>query len=536
VANSNFLHHIPCDSCGSSDAGALYSDDTAKCHGCGHTWRPDGSEAEWAPPVPTNPDLLEIEYSALSTRRISEATCRKFQYGIGTMRGVTVQAATYCDANGVPVAQKTRTADKSFAVLGKTKGLRLFGQHLWQEGGRKVVVTEGELDCMSVSEMQDNKWPVVSLPQGAQSAAKVFGEQLEFLESFKEVVLMFDMDEPGQKAALECAEILSPGKAHIATLGLKDPSEMLMAGRGPEIIKAMWDAKAYRPDGIVEGVDLWDKLKDQEPKPFTTYPYPELQELTGGWRDGEIVVVGAGTKIGKSTWTKEVAYHVGMSGTRVGIVALEEQDTDTARLLMGIHTNTPLLLDPKALDAEGYRKAFDEVMPNFAFYDYFGSLDPDRLIGKIRYLIKGLGCTRIILDHISMAISGADGGNDERRTIDKLMTDLASLGQETKAGIMVVTHLRKPPGDAKGYDEGRAVTLNDFRGSGSIAQIGYDLIGLERNLQGGDVRNLGQMRLLACRATGESGLAGNMSYERETSRLLPAGPVDLMTTENLNDF
>ncbi len=535
MANSQFLHHIPCDSCGSSDAGALYSDDTCKCHGCGHTWGANGEPIS-PPPASYNPDLLELQYEVLGVRRISEATCRKFKYGIGTMRGKAVHAATYCDAKGTPVAQKTRTADKDFAILGDTKGLLLFGQHLWKPGGRKIVVTEGELDALSVSEMQDNKWPVVSLPNGAQSAAKVFQEQLEYLESFKEVVLMFDMDEPGQEAAQECAEVLSPGKAHIASLDLKDPSEMLMAGRGPEIIKAMWDAKPYRPDGIVEGVDLWDKLKDQEPKPFTTYPYPELQELTGGWRDGEIVVVGAGTKIGKSTWTKEVAYHVGMSGHRVGIVALEEQDTDTARLLMGIHTDTPLLLNPKALDMEGYRKAFDEVMPNFAFYDYFGSLDPDRLIGKIRYLIKGLGCTRIILDHISMAISGAEGNTDERRTIDKLMTDVASLGQETQAGIMVVTHLRKPPGDAKGYDEGRAVTLNDFRGSGSIAQIGFDLIGLERNLQGGDVRNLGQMRLLACRATGESGLAGNMSYEKETGRLLPAGPLDLPDAENLDDF
>ncbi|HCO12655.1 MAG TPA: topoisomerase, partial [Gemmatimonadetes bacterium] len=88
---------------------------------------------------------------------------------------------------------------------------------------------------------------------GASGAAKAVRQHLEWLESFDTVVLMFDQDEPGQKAAVDCALLLSPGKAAIASLPLNDPNEMLVAGRTKELISAIWEAKTYRPDGVVPG-------------------------------------------------------------------------------------------------------------------------------------------------------------------------------------------------------------------------------------------------------------------------------------------
>jgi hypothetical protein len=53
-------------------------------------------------------------------------------------------------------------------------------------------------------------WPVVSLPNGAQSAKKAIKNSLEFLESYERVVLLFDMDERGQLTVDEVAELFSP--------------------------------------------------------------------------------------------------------------------------------------------------------------------------------------------------------------------------------------------------------------------------------------------------------------------------------------
>ena len=55
-------------------------------------------------------------------------------------------------------------------------------------------------------------WPMVSLPSGAASAKKAIQNNLELLQGYEEVVLFFDNDEPGRKAAKECADLLPPGK------------------------------------------------------------------------------------------------------------------------------------------------------------------------------------------------------------------------------------------------------------------------------------------------------------------------------------
>lgn len=112
------------------------------------------------------------------------------------------------------------------------------------------------------SQLQGNKWPVVSVPTGAQGAAKAIKKSLTWVESFEKVVFMLDMDKHGREAAEECAKLLTPGKAHIASLPLKDANEMLKAGRGKEVIDAIWGAKVFRPDGIVYGCDITlDSLK-----------------------------------------------------------------------------------------------------------------------------------------------------------------------------------------------------------------------------------------------------------------------------------
>ena len=98
------------------------------------------------------------------------------------------------------VAQKIRTKDKNFPIIGDGKGLPLYGSHLWSNG-KKLVITEGEIDAMSVSQLQNHKWPVVSLPQGAAGAVRAIKDNWDYVLGFDEIVLMFDQDDKGREAA-----------------------------------------------------------------------------------------------------------------------------------------------------------------------------------------------------------------------------------------------------------------------------------------------------------------------------------------------
>ena len=297
-----FIRHTQCEACGSSDANAVYEDGSTTCFSCGVS-KQDSNVS--APKIQRGPSILktEITYTDLVKRNIREDTCKKYGYGISD----TQHVATYKDSSGKPIAQKLRDANKKFSWLGNGKDVGLFGQHLFS-GGKMLTICEGEIDALTVSQVFDNKWAVVSVPHGAQSAAKYIAANLDFCNNFDKVVLCFDMDQPGQDAAKECAELFTPGKAAIVYMPEKDPNEMLTKGLTKELINAIYSAKVYRPDGIISSKDTWELITEVETNEVSDYPYEDLNRITGGLRKGELVTVCAGSGIGKSLFCKELAY------------------------------------------------------------------------------------------------------------------------------------------------------------------------------------------------------------------------------------
>jgi len=513
---STFLRHTPCENCGSSDANSLYSDGHQFCFACNTHVKGDGSCSE-APAKKKAAGLIQGTHQDLIKRGIREDTCRKFNYQVGEHAGKTVQIAPYFDATGAMVAQKIRGADKNFYVLGDLSSAQLFGANLWNSG-KKIVVTEGEIDCLTVSQVQGNKWPVVSIPTGSKGAKKAVQKNLEYLNQFEEVIFMFDMDDPGKEAAAECVQLFESGKAKIASLPFKDANECLQKGQPEAIVSAMWNAKAYRPDGILAGLDLWDEVSSNEVIDSVPYPWEALNNITRGARKGELVTLTAGSGVGKSAIVREVAHHLLKAGETVGMIMLEENPKRTALGLMGIELNKPLHLSREGVSDDQLRTAFDSTVGSghLYLYNHFGSSDIDNLISRVRFLAKGCGCNWVVLDHLSIVVSGL-GDGDERRLIDNAMTMLRTLVEETGVGMFLVSHLKRPS-DGKGHEEGAKTSLSQLRGSHSIAQLSDMVIGLERNQQGEDP-NVTTLRVLKNRFSGETGEAGYLRYDRDTGRL-----------------
>lgn len=519
-SDSSLVAHEPCPSCGSKDNLGRYDDGHGFCFGCGHYEAGDKMEAT-SKSKPKKPGMLPVgTFGAIAARNLTEETCRKFGYHKATFDGQTVQVAPYYDKDGQLVAQKVRLPGKEFVFLGNPKEATLFGQNVAGSGGKRLVITEGEIDAMSVAQAFNLSWPAVSVPNGAQGAVKAIKANLEFIESFDEVVIAFDMDEPGQKAARECAEVLTPGKAKIAAFALKDANDLLKANRIKDIQGAIWNAATIRPDGVVNGSDLWDEIT----KPMDVgvpYPWAKLTQMTRGLRKGEIVTLSAGSGIGKSAVCAEAAYDLAFNrDQKVGYIALEENTGKSAKRFLSIKLNKPIHLDAD-VNKEELRSAFDSTLAkgNVFFFDHFGSLDTDNLMSKMRYLVKGCGCDWIILDHLSIVVSGMDLDEDERRAIDKAMTDLRSFVEETGCGMILVSHLKRPEG--RGHEEGARTSLAQLRGSAAIGQLSDIVIGLERNQQDDDedIRNTTVGRVLKNRFSGETGVAVALRYDRETGRL-----------------
>lgn len=511
---SEFVRHVPCENCGSSDANSIYTDGHTHCFSCGVTVQNGDTDAAPAPKKANG--LITGHYQDLIKRKLREDTCRKFGYQVGTYKDQTVQIAPYYSKDGELVAQKIRFPNKDFIVLGDLSKAQLFGANLWGNG-KKVVVTEGEIDCLTVSQVQNNKWATVSVPNGAQGAKKAIMKNLEYFNGFEEVIFMFDMDEPGQKAARECAELFESGKAKIAVLGLKDPNELLQAGKDQEIISAIWNAKEFRPDGIISAADLWEEVSSVDTTESIPYPWQQLNLKSMGMRKGELVTITAGSGIGKSAIVREIAYDLISKNQTVGMIMLEENPKRTALGLMGIALNKPIHISKEGIPDEDIKDAFNRTCGSgrVYLYDHWGSSDIGNLLSRIRFMARGCSCSWIILDHLSIVVSGL-GDGDERRLIDNTMTMLRTLVEETGVGMIVVSHLKRPEG--KGHEEGARTSLSQLRGSHAIAQLSDIVIGLERDQQS-DNPNVTTIRVLKNRFSGDTGEAGLLFYDKETGRL-----------------
>lgn len=528
-SSSEFLYHEACEKCGSSDAKSVYDDGHSYCFSCTHYEVGTDTSTPTLQAVPSTPkgDFVLGESIALGKRKINQATAKFWNYQVGEYKGKTVQVANYKDKNGQLVSQKIRFPNKDFLSVGDHKKAQLYGQWLWRDKGKMVCVVEGELDALSLSQAFDNKWPVVSLRSGAASAKKDIAASCEWLEQFESVILMFDNDKVGQQAAIDAASVLSPSKAKIAKLPLKDASEMIQAGRVKELIDAVWAAKAFRPDGILDGADLWDVVTEVQDVESVPYPYEGLNDVTKGCRRGEITTITAGSGIGKSQLTREFAAHLIRQGQTVGYIALEESVKRTGLGLMSIEANQPLHLGTENITKEELKRAFDSTLGTgqVFLYDHWGSTDSDNLLSKIRYLVRGCSCNWIILDHLSIVVSGM-GDGDERRLIDNTMTKLRSLTEELNCGMLLVSHLKRPSGD-KGHENGAETSLSQLRGSAAIGQLSDICMSLERNQQAVQGADITTVRVLKNRWSGETGIACHLEYNRDTGRMTEvAAPIE----------
>lgn len=540
--DSIFLFHAPCENCGSSDGNSVYSDGHEYCFVCEHRIpsseertkrlesRRRGGNNKMS--SPKGMELLQWEanegrYNALTKRRISKEICEKAGYWIGKLNGETVQIANYRDQNGEIISQKIRAANKEFATRGKHKSDSLYLKHLWS-GGKRIVITEGEIDALSVMQVQGGKWPVVSLGSGAQVAKKTLSANYEYLDQFEEIILMFDMDEAGRKAVEEAAPVLPAGKVKVAVLPYKDANECLVNGDTEAIINQIFNANPWVPDGVVSAASMKERvqqhLETAESVGLLFDGCDGLNERTLGTRGGEVVMVTSGSGMGKSTFVRQQALAWGNKhGKRVGMAMLEESAEETVEDILGLHCGfrlrqSPLEFKREFVTSGSYDLAFSEVFGSdrFHLYDSFAEAETERLLAKLAYMRMGLDCDVIILDHISIVVSASEE-SDERKMIDRLMTKLKSFAKSSGVILVVVCHLKNPT-KGKAHEEGRPVSITDLRGSGALRQLSDTIIALERNQQG-DMPNLVLIRLLKCRFTGDTGVAGYMEYNKQTGRL-----------------
>jgi twinkle protein len=521
---SKVLHKTQCPRCAeegkdtSKNNLAVYDNGHSHCFSCKYHVFPKDTFTEGI----TSADILKVSY--LKNITLSNTIGPMTQQYI-SWRGVTADTMRYygaiadVDQDDKPVrlrfpygkdAAKVRTIGlKDFYAEGSFKDAQaLFGMDRFTSGQNKtVVVTEGELDAMSVYQMLGGRIPAVSVRSGP-SARKDCERARDWLNGFEHVYLCFDNDHVGREAAREVSKLFDINRVkHVDMSKYKDANEYLQAGEQFEFAQVYKNAKTFKPKGIVSDYSaIADILSKESAKAAATYPFPTLQEMTYGIRHGELVLFTAQEKIGKTEVMRAIEYHLlKTTDDAIGVIHLEEGEKRATQGLVGYELGIPVHLPDAGVSVDDQVAAYKSLTKRdgrLHFYAHFGSDDPNTILDIIRYLVTVCHCKYIFLDHITMLVTGFED-EDERKKLDYISTRLAMMTRELDFTLFLVSHVN---------DDGKT------RGSRNISKVADLIINLDRNIEGAtlDERNTTVVTVRGNRFASRSGPAGYLWFDPKT--------------------
>lgn len=399
---------------------------------------------------------------------------------------------------------------RSFVTLGDGSQVSLFGQDKFNSGSSKsITITEGAYDAMSIYEALGRKYPAVSV-RSASTAESDCASNFDYLNSFQNIYLCFDNDQPGMDAARAVARLFDPTKIYHVKLDRWKDANAALQDNPEELRRVWWNAKKYQPKGVK---DVFDSAKEilegQGSQPNGTFPFPTLDAMCYGTRPGELYLFTALEKVGKTEVLRTIEHHLLKTTTEnIGIIHLEEQEKRSVQGLLGIELGVPAHLPDSGLSLQDQESAITSLVKHSGrlyLHSHFGSDDPDDILGLIHYLVAVNKCKFIFLDHLTMLVTGLEG-DDERRTLDYLSTKLARMTRDLQFTLFLVSHVN---------DDGQT------RGSRMPSKLCDLEVYLSRDKEASDgaTRNRTRLMVRNNRFGAITGPAGHLIFDPKTFRL-----------------
>lgn len=416
------------------------------------------------------------------------------------------------------IGYKARILDpKRMWAVGTTKGADFFG---WEQavatGAKKLFITEGEFDAVALyqifkeqargSKYEEYDPAIVSLVNGAGSAKKDIPARIkEIRQHFKEIILVFDTDEPGKKAAEDVAKLIP--EVMIAALPSKDVNECLVQGRSKAAHSAcQFNAAKPRNTRIVCGSSLHEAGK-KAPELGFSWPWKHITETTRGIRLGETIYIGAGQKQGKSEIVNTLAAHfMREHGWKVFLVKPEESNAKTYKLVAG-KLEGKFFHDPRReFDMDAYDRSQEILSSHLFVLDLYQHVGWNTLKEDIRHAAIVEGCKAIMIDPITNLTNGMDAATANVK-LQEIAQELSAMALDLNVVIFIFCHLRNPDSGPP-HERGGEVLSSQFAGSRAMARSCNLMLGLEGNRDPSispEERNLRTLVLLEDREYGEVG-------------------------------
>jgi twinkle protein len=399
------------------------------------------------PPKPPTSDVSGMTGTKVleylnKTRGLTPETLK--MYGVRSHRrnsphNVDFICFQFSDSEGVPVMLKStgikKKPDGGKDIWSTEPYYTLWGWWLVKPECREILITEGEIDAMSVFQM-GAAMPVLSVPSGASNLTWIENDWTA-LQRFERIYLCFDTDEAGEKAAVDTAKRLGLTRCfRIKPPGaFKDANECLTKGEPEDLEVSSWlsAAKTYDPPTIRSARELRDEtrrlmLLQAEEAKKSSFVFPAVKFSI---RNGETTLITGRTSHGKSEICYQTLVHEMRSGHRVCILSCE---IPPAAMLRNIATQLCERL-PSDDDLDKALAFLDGKLWFFIRPQDAKREDWSPMFADFTYCVQRFGCDRFLVDSLIFLT-----GKEDYDAQDRLATSLHNFDVLNNTHSFLIAH------------------------------------------------------------------------------------------------
>lgn len=482
--NSGIQIRMNCPKCGDKDSFAINSETGAynclRLNKCGIK----GSFTDFQRMFNDNPEYLDTDkfisikktYSTpnikpekanskvidyLATRKISEETVKKFRLGY---LDNSILFPYHKDGKLVNVKYRS-ISEKKFRKE-KDCMSTLFNQD--NVKGDILRICEGEIDCMSFSEMGIDS---VSIPSGVNDMTWIENDW-DFIQRFNQIYIIMDNDKAGQSVVENLVNRLGKWKCKNVILPFKDANECLMQGLIKEDIDNYFDdATDFNLAELKSCNNFKDEIIDYKNNPNklngTVTSDPDLTQILHGWRNEEISIWTGQNSSGKSTFLSQEAIHLMQEGKKICIGSFEMPPRKFLWWLLKQFNRTDFMND------ETVNKSLEKLSSKLYIIDILGVIKEDNLFEIMEFGFRKYGIDTFIIDSL-MKIDLTSETSKLMGEQKKFVSKLKDFVSKYKSHIHLVAHPRKQEKDDS------FVGKSDISGSGDITNLADNVFIIHR--------------------------------------------------------
>lgn len=499
-------------------------------------------------------DITTYPVVDVKHRKLRAASLEKFgvKIGLSEYDGVTPSEMYFpLTKEGVVTGYQVKAIGKYSRVwsVGDARDVDLFNwENAKRSGARRLIITEGMADAVAVDAIfslygKPEYFPaIVSVQYGAGRAHISLQKHAKDIKRlFKEVILCFDNDAPGQEAVEKCMLVIPTAKSVI--LPEKDANDCIIKGRAKAAFNALaFQAEEPKNTRLISGGELHEKAKQPAQYGQLSWPFEQMNKDLRGVRLGETIYICAGVKCGKSTLKSAlVAHFIKEDGAKVFVAASEEPNEQTYKLVAG-QLAGKIFHDPEIpFDYEAFDEAGKILENNLYLLNLYQQLSWEVLKEDIVTAVTK-GCSVVIVDPITSLSNGLNPA-DANTMLQSFAQELAALAKDLNFVAILFAHLKAPEGQlsedkraafyGKGqyldlgncsHEQGGSVYSNQIAGSRAMMRSAHLLIALLANKDPDlpeQIRNTRQLQVLEDRNLGVSEKY-SVYYNKHTGRFIEA--------------